>query len=145
MDPQKDNLISKSVLDEIGDYLFHGKIGIEKESIRFDENGISNIPHHQIFGSALCNRYITTDFSDAQLELITPPIENFEDLHHFLENLHSYVNDGILDEYLWPFSMPFAYESDNEIPIAYYGKSNQAEFKHSYRRGLANRLSLIHI
>tara|TARA_B100001142_G_scaffold19898_1_gene18514 strand:+ start:2880 stop:4418 length:1539 start_codon:yes stop_codon:yes gene_type:complete len=140
---QKDNLINSSVLNEIKDNLFQGKIGVEKESLRFNSEGISKLPHFKIFGNALCNQYITTDFSDAQLELITPPLGKFMEVEGFLNNIHSYVVGNIPDEYLWPFSMPFRYQSDEEIPIAYYGQSNQAEFKHTYRRGLANRYGRI--
>ena len=44
--------------------------GIEKESLRIDSNGkISQKSHPLGLGAALTNPYITTDFSEALLEL----------------------------------------------------------------------------
>ena len=49
-------------------------IGIEKESLRVTADGdIAQTPHPAGLGSALTNRCITTDFSEALLEFITPP------------------------------------------------------------------------
>lgn len=49
------------------------KRGIEKESLRVDSQGsISKKKHPHELGSALTNSFITTDFSEALLELITP-------------------------------------------------------------------------
>ena len=48
--------------------------GLEKEGLRVDRNGfIAQTPHPRALGSALTNRHITTDFSEALLEFITPP------------------------------------------------------------------------
>ena len=44
--------------------------GIEKEFFRVNKAAqISKKPHPPSLGSALTNRYITTDFAEAQLEL----------------------------------------------------------------------------
>jgi len=49
------------------------KRGIEKESLRVDSQGsISKKKHPDKLGSALTNSFITTDFSEALLELVTP-------------------------------------------------------------------------
>ncbi|MGK0222600.1 MAG: glutamate--cysteine ligase, partial [Limisphaerales bacterium] len=46
--------------------------GIEKESLRITPQGnLSQTPHPPALGSALTHPSITTDFSEAQLELIT--------------------------------------------------------------------------
>ena len=50
-----------------------GLKGVEKESLRIDGNGLlSQAPHPNALGSALTNRFITTDFSEALLEFVTP-------------------------------------------------------------------------
>ncbi|MBG61866.1 MAG: glutamate--cysteine ligase, partial [Woeseiaceae bacterium] len=50
-----------------------GKKGLEKESLRVNEEGSLSLKKHPIsMGSALKNRYITTDFSEALLEFVTP-------------------------------------------------------------------------
>ena len=42
--------------------------GIEKEFFRVDSDGyISKSPHPESLGSALTNKFITTDFAEAQL------------------------------------------------------------------------------
>ena len=54
-----------------------GRCGIEKESLRVTPDGyISARPHPVAFGSALTNRYITADYSEALLEFVTPPMES---------------------------------------------------------------------
>ena len=68
------------------------KRGIEKEFFRVDKDGnISNSPHPISLGSALTNKFITTDFAEAQLELVTPVFDNINDLSDFLYSLHVFV------------------------------------------------------
>ena len=119
--------------------LMSGKIGIEKESLRISDLKLSKIPHEELLGSALFNRYITTDFSDAQIEFITPPFNQNENVSSFLDNLHHYTSKKINEEILWPLSMPPTRVVESEIPIAKYGKSNYGLLKEIYRRGLSNR------
>ena len=72
------------------------KRGIEKEFFRVDKNGnISNSSHPISLGSALTNKFITTDFAEAQLELVTPVFENINDLSNFLYSLHVFVAKNI--------------------------------------------------
>ncbi len=114
--------------------------GIEKESLRIDSSGqISQQVHPNGLGAALTNPYITTDFSEALLELVTPTFTSASDCLKFLSDLHIFVNQNLEEESLWPLSMPCLIESENDIPIGYYGKSNQGMMKTIYRRGLSNR------
>ena len=83
-----------------------GNIGIEKESLRVTKTSIAQSPHFKSLGSALCNKYITTDFSEALLELITPPLTNNKDAISFLDDLHHFIHKNIKEELLWPYSMP---------------------------------------
>ena len=121
------------------DILAFGRFGIEKESLRVAQSKISRQLHHESMGSPLCHKYITTDFSEAQLELITPPLANKKTGLIFLENIHHFVSHKIEDEIIWPFSMPPFIQSCDEIPIASYGSSNLALFKRAYRNGLSHR------
>ena len=77
-------------------------IGFEKESLRVNNSEISDSPHPEKLGSSLCNRYITTDFSEAQLELITPPIKGNEGSLKILKEIHHYVSSNIGKEIIWP-------------------------------------------
>ena len=81
--------------------------GIEKESLRIDSNGkISQKSHPLGLGAALTNPYITTDFSEALLELVTPTFNSASECLDFLSDLHIFVNQNLEEESLWPLSMP---------------------------------------
>ena len=87
--------------------LANGSIGLEKESLRVDLKGkLSQRPHPQKLGSALTNPYITTDYSEALLELITPPIQGVVNARDFLHKIHKFVYAHLEDEYMWAASMP---------------------------------------
>lgn len=114
--------------------------GIEKESLRVVPDGnISVSGHPSALGSALTNPYITTDFSEALLEFITPATPSIEDSLQTLENIHRFsVQNLENDEMLWVTSMPCPLGA-MEIPIAQYGNSNIGKLKTLYRHGLHNR------
>jgi glutamate--cysteine ligase len=117
-----------------------GKIGLERECFRINENNIiSKRRHHESLGSALCNKYITTDFSEALLEFVTPPLYSNKSSLEFLQDIHHFVTKSIGNERLWPLSMPPSFQKEADIPIAYYGKSNLGRFKRTYREGLSIR------
>ena len=125
---------------ESGSSLRGGKLGIEKESLRVRLDGyISSGPHSRVLGSALTNRYITTDYSEALLEFVTPPVHSSWQAIQFLCDVHQYVYDAIGDELLWALSMPCMIRSEKDIPIAKYGESNVGIMKTVYRRGLGYR------
>ena len=115
--------------------------GIEKEFFRVDSDGyISKNPHPESLGSALTNKFITTDFAEAQLELVTPVFEDIDNLYDFLYSLHVFVAQNIEDhEMLWPFSMPPKIENESDINLGYYHQSKIGLLKHVYRRGLKVR------
>lgn len=115
--------------------------GIEKESLRVTANGrLSQLPHPQALGSALTHPYITTDYSEALMELITPVSNDIDDSLAFLQSLHNYVYDNLPEgERLWVSSMPCLLESEAEIPLAQYGSSNMGRLKTLYREGLGHR------
>lgn len=117
-----------------------GLHGLEKESLRIDEHGhLAMTPHPKAIGNSLTDPHITTDFSESQLEFITPPFPKPEQTVAFLEKLHRFTLPRIDNEMLWPFSMPGSLPPVEDIPIAYYGESKVAKEKEIYRRGLALR------
>ncbi len=121
-------------------FLRGGLKGIEKESLRITRTGgIAQTPHPLSLGSALTHPYITTDYSEALLEFITPPFNETHATLKFLEDIHKFVYDSLGDELLWATSMPCGISGDKSIPIANYGSSNIGQMKHIYRRGLGFR------
>lgn len=135
-----ENRLDRLARDADARLLQGGLRGIEKESLRVNPDGsISRRPHPAGLGSALTHPWITTDFSEALVELVTPPQPaNWESLA-FLCDLHQFVHARLEDEMLWATSMPCALGGDDSIPIAEYGPSNVGRMKHIYRRGLAHR------
>jgi len=121
--------------------LKQGLVGIEKESLRVSVQGtIAQTPHPTGLGAALTHPYITTDYSEALLELITPPLPSIQAALRFLQDTHQFVYSRLEhQEILWATSMPCVVEGEERIPIAYYGTSNPGQMKHIYRRGLGYR------
>jgi glutamate--cysteine ligase len=123
-----------------GHPLAGGLKGVEKESLRVDANGyLSRQPHPRALGSALTNRFITTDFSEALLEFVTPAYANTWEALRCVCEIHQFTYERLDDELLWVASMPCRIPNDSEIPIAEYGSSNVGQMKSIYRRGLGNR------
>jgi len=117
-----------------------GLVGLEKEGLRVTPRGcISQQPHPEGLGSPLTNRYITTDYSEALTELITPPSDDRRESLRFLHETHEYLYRHLGDEILWSSSMPCVVEDESQIPIAMYGNSNAGQMKTVYRRGLGHR------
>ncbi|MDO8331007.1 MAG: glutamate--cysteine ligase [Fluviicoccus sp.] len=115
--------------------------GLEKETLRMSPDGmIAQTPHPQALGSALTHPHITTDYSEALLELITPATESIDETLGFLDDLHTYVYKHLDEERLWLNSMPCMIGLDDEqIPLAQYGTSNIGRLKTLYRHGLGIR------
>jgi glutamate--cysteine ligase len=117
-----------------------GRKGVEKESLRVTPEGrLAQTPHPRELGSALTSEHITTDFSEALIELVTPPFATSWELLQYLIDLHQFVYRHLGDELLWATSMPCLIGSDSSIPIAQYGSSNVARMKTVYRKGLSVR------
>ncbi|RLQ21027.1 glutamate--cysteine ligase [Seongchinamella sediminis] len=114
--------------------------GIEKESLRITPEGLlAQTPHPPGLGSALTHDSITTDYSEALLEFITPVSTSIEASLATLEDIHTYVYSQLADELLWCTSMPCQLGNDEDIPVARYGSSNVAKMKTVYRYGLGYR------
>ena len=131
----------RNLAQALGPSPFAGRrVGIEKESLRVDRAGyISQRPHPEALGSALTHSTITTDFSEALLEFVTPAYRGVRETARSLRHLHQFTYPLIGDEVLWATSMPCMVTGDRSIPIARYGSSNVGTMKHVYRRGLGYR------
>ena len=123
-----------------GHLLGEGSVGLEKEGLRVTPTGdIAHTSHSPALGAPLTHPYITTDYSEALLELITPPRRNKESVLEFLNDIHCFVYDQLGEELLWATSMPCIAGGDEAVPIATYGHSNAGLMKTIYRRGLGLR------
>ncbi len=129
-------------LSELGQTgaLARGLKGLEKESLRVTGTGnLARTEHPKALGSALTHRLITTDYSEALVELVTPPAPTARETVDCLSDIHQWVYSKLEDELLWPVSMPCRVTSDADVPVAWYGTSNVGQMKRIYRIGLGHR------
>ena len=125
-------------------YLRIGQVGIEKESLRTDpQANIAQSDHPSELGATLTHPFITTDYSEALLEFVTPPLPDSGQALAFLDDIHRFVYPRIGQESLWPGSMPPRLAGEQSIRIAHYGSSNLGQMKEVYRRGLGYRYGKI--
>ncbi|MES2901448.1 MAG: glutamate--cysteine ligase [Pseudomonadota bacterium] len=120
--------------------LGQGLRGIERETLRVDRHGaLARTAHPEALGSALTNPQITTDYAEALLEFITPAENDIGLTLNKLDAIHRFAYARLGEEMLWSESMPCELPPEEDIDIAWYGKSNIGMLKHVYRRGLALR------
>ncbi|CAM4294839.1 Putative gamma-glutamylcysteine synthetase (for the N_terminal part) and to cyanophycin synthetase (C-terminal part) [Listeria ivanovii subsp. ivanovii PAM 55] len=117
-------------------HLFSGHFGLEKENVRVTADGkLALTPHPAIFGPKEDNPYIKTDFSESQIEMITPVTDSIDTVYEWLENLHNIVSLRSKNELLWPSSNPPLLPAEKDIPIAEYKTPDSPDRK--YREHLA--------
>lgn len=130
------NTIEKIIKENsLGADIKKGRFGIEKESVRVNENGeLATTPHPEIFGEKTENPYITVDFSESQIEMITPTVNSVEKAYDFLRNIHEIVATNLKGEYLWSQSVPPILPSEELIPLGKFPQNKELE---KYREKLA--------
>ena len=133
----KIGLLQKIRESEASKFLFDLNLGLEKECIRVDRDGfIANTPHPKGLGDKLNHPYITTDFAESQLELITKPLDSISETYGFLETLFDIVCEALpKNEYIWEQSAPPPIKSEEEIQLASFGPKGLD--KEMYREHLA--------
>lgn len=111
--------------------------GIERESLRVNNQGeLATTKHPKVFGDKMFNPYITTDFSESQVELITPNLRTVQETYDFLNTLYDMTALNIGDEFLWPQSTPCHIPEDEHIPIAEYSDCSKCQEARRYREEL---------
>jgi glutamate--cysteine ligase len=109
------------VNDRVKPYLLKARYGIEKESKRVDLSGnLANTDHPKSISLRDDHPYIQRDFSELQMEIITPVTETLEELFNYLAAIHDVAYRSMGDkEMLWPLSMPPKLpEKEEDIVIA---------------------------
>jgi glutamate--cysteine ligase len=132
--------IDQLVTNSTASVISGGLKGVEKESLRvFADGRLADTSHPAALGAAMTNAFITTDFSEALLEFVTPAFANTWEALRVLCEIHQFTYDRIGDELLWVTSMPCLMAGDDQIPLAQYGSSNVGRMKTVYRNGLGYR------
>lgn len=117
--------------------ILKGTFGVEREGLRVDFDGVlSKKSHPKAFGDKLSNPYITTDFSESQIEVITPTFNSLEEVYNCLNSLYNITALELEDEYLWPQSMPCNIPDDENIPISFYDEGEAGKLARAYREKL---------
>lgn len=129
----------KSMLgnDRVKPYLLKARYGIEKEGQRVDLVGnLATTDHPTSISSRDEHPYIQRDFSETQMELITPVLNSLDELFDYLSAIHDVAHRSMgKDEMLWPLSMPPTLpEKEEDIMIAKLKNFESV----LYRRSLAN-------
>ena len=120
--------------------LRQGCRGLEKESLRVTPEGrIAHTAHPRALGSPLTHPSITNDYSEALIELVTPPFMDSSATLRSLDELHAFVHSNLDGERLWACSMPCIVDGDTDVPVADFGSSNSGTMKRVYRVGLGYR------
>ena len=120
--------------------LLRGNYGIERESLRVYKDGsLAQSFHPEAFGSKNNNPYITTDFAECQIEMITPPLNTPEQVYDFTNLLYDISVSEIENEYLWPQSMPSIVPNDDDIRISKYEDSEKGNIAYEYRKNLIKK------
>ncbi|MGL4741807.1 MAG: bifunctional glutamate--cysteine ligase GshA/glutathione synthetase GshB [Sarcina sp.] len=127
------DLITKNNLQR---YLDICNFGLEKENVRVNLNGeLALTKHPKEFGNKGNNPYITTDFSESQVEMVTPPCDTIDSVYNFMGALNDIVSTTLRDEVLWPQSNPPILPEEEKIPIADFNGGIEEE----YRKKLAEK------
>ena len=105
---------------QISEAFYQAVFGIEKEGLRVNSLGkLALTDHPKEFGNRNFHPYIQTDFSESQLELITPPLSSIQESYDWLTALHDVALQTIpLDESIWPISMPMILPDEDAISVA---------------------------
>ncbi|WP_029177956.1 bifunctional glutamate--cysteine ligase GshA/glutathione synthetase GshB [Streptococcus suis] len=116
--------------------ILQATFGIERESLRINSNHrVAQTPHPHKLGSRSFHPYIQTDYSEPQLELITPIAQSTEEARRLLGAITDVATRSMdKQEYLWPLSMPPVI-SEEEIQIAQL----DSDYEYQYRVGLGER------
>lgn len=123
------------VMEKLESLVSDSIIGLESEYLRLTPQGkLSTEPHP----FPLNHRNFHKDFSESQLELVTPPMKSIEEVLAFNQNLYSQAVQRLteLDETLWPFSIPPQSALEDPVPLAQFPENSEAQL---YRKGLLNR------
>lgn len=130
----KNNILKNNLQHEF----MKGTFGLEREALRVHEDGrIALTDHPHILGNRSYHETISTDFSEAQPELITPVCHSVDDMYKQMQALEKVMMLSLpQDEYLWTYSMPAILPEDESlIPIVRVEDQSQI----TYREGLAER------
>ncbi|USK62150.1 bifunctional glutamate--cysteine ligase GshA/glutathione synthetase GshB [Peribacillus asahii] len=134
------------VNDRVKPYLLKARYGIEKESKRVDLSGnLAKTDHPKSISLRDDHPYIQRDFSELQMEIITPVTETLEELFDYLAAIHDVAYRSMGEnEMLWPLSMPPQLpEKDEDIVIAKLKSAENVRYRQSLSNSYGRRKQML--
>lgn len=115
-------------------YVFEGQFGLERETLRVDQNSRLAQTRHPFDDT-----HLSRDFCENQLEMITPVCKSIEEMMAVLKQLDDKARKTLASshESIWLYSNPPHIDSEAEIPIACFDGSQSV--KRDYRLNLEHR------
>lgn len=132
--------------DKISALFKEARFGIEKESQRVTLDGsLATTDHPNTLGSRNFHPSIQTDFSETQIELITPVTESPREALEHLAAIHEVALRSMnKDEMLWPLSMPpVLSEKDEEIIISKLERFEDVLYRRYLARSYGKRKQMV--
>ena len=116
--------------------ILQATFGLERENLRVTADGhLAQTAHSSQLGSRNFHPTIQTDFSEQQLELITPISHSTKEARRLLGAISDVAGRSIdQSERLWPLSMP-PQLTEEEIAVAHL----ENDYERHYREGLAEK------
>lgn len=117
--------------DQVRQLLLKGNFGLEKESLRVDEEGFLSHTRHPFPD----DEHIVRDFCENQTEINTPvthsPQEAVASMEHYYQKIQRVLRQKTPREYLWPFSNPPYIRNENDVPVAIFegGRASKTEYR----------------
>ncbi len=132
--------------ERVKPYLLKARFGIEKESQRIDLSGsLAKTDHPKSISSSDDHPYIQRDFSETQMELITPVTDTLEEQFQYLAAIHDVAYRSMGEnEMLWPLSMPPQLpEKEEEIMIAKFKGVENVQYRKSLAQSYGRRKQML--
>ena len=121
---------------QIRSLLLKCNIGLEKESLRIDENG-----HFVHTDHPFNDKHIGTDFCKNQTEVNTPVTHSPQEAVDSLESYHAIIERTLAAqpnrEYLWPFSSPPYIKNEEDIQPAPF--AGELAYKNEYSKYISRK------
>ncbi len=140
-------ILLKTIKEQsLENYFEKANFGLEKENVRVTEDGnLALTPHPVAFGSKEKNPYIKTDFSESQLEMVTPVCDTVNEVYDFMANLNKVVSLELIKngEYLWPQSNPPILPEEDKIPIAKFENAKDEEYRENLSKKYGKKKQVI--
>ena len=143
-----DNMKFKELLQKktVRPFILSARFGLEKESQRSTMDGdLAKTEHPGCLGERSYHPYIQTDFSETQIELITPVANSINELLRYLAAMHDVtIRSMRKDEMLWPLSMPPQLPiKDEEIKIAKLDQFDAVLYRRYLARTYGKRKQMV--